>query len=60
MQEIQDYSETMMRAALRALPDGEAEFADIFDGDGVIAPGEIDDETFTVKLHHQARRRDHR
>jgi N-methylhydantoinase B len=50
MQEIQDYSETMMRAALRTLPDGEAEFADIFDGDGVIAPGEIDDETFTVKL----------
>ena len=50
MQEVQDYSETMMRAALRALPDGEAEFTDIFDGDGVIAPGEIDDETFTVKL----------
>ena len=37
MQEVQDYSETMMRAALRALPDGEAEFTDIFDGDGVIA-----------------------
>ena len=45
-----DYSETMMRAALRALPDGEAEFSDIFDGDGIIAPGETDDETFTVKL----------
>src|SRR5690349_5617195 len=50
MQEVQDYSETMMRAALRALPDGEAEFTDIFDGDGIIAPGETDDETFTVKL----------
>ena len=50
MQEVQDYSETMMRAALRALPDGEAEFSDVFDGDGVIAPGEVDDETFTVKL----------
>ena len=50
MQEILDYSETMMRAALRALPDGEAEFSDIFDGDGVIAPGETEDETFTVKL----------
>ena len=35
---------------LRALPDGEAEFTDIFDGDGVIAPGETEDETFTVKL----------
>ena len=50
MQEVLDYSETMMRAALRALPDGEAEFTDIFDGDGVIADGETDDETFTVKL----------
>ena len=61
MQEVLDYSETMMRAALRALPDGEAEFTDIFDGDGVIAPGETDDETFTVKLRdHQARRHDHR
>ena len=29
----------MMRAALRALPDGEAEFSDVFDGDGVIADG---------------------
>jgi N-methylhydantoinase B len=50
MQEVLDYSETMMRAALRALPDGEAEFTDIFDGDGVIAPGETDDETFAVRL----------
>src|SRR3954464_16026673 len=50
MQEVLDYSETMMRAALRALPDGEAEFNDIFDGDGVIAPGETEDETFAVKL----------
>ena len=61
MQEVLDYSETMMRAALRALPDGEAEFTDIFDGDGVIAPGETDDETFTRQAaHHQARRHDHR
>ncbi|HVC61120.1 MAG TPA: hydantoinase B/oxoprolinase family protein [Acetobacteraceae bacterium] len=50
MQEVLDYSETMMRAALRALPDGEAEFSDVFDGDGVIAEGETEDETFTVKL----------
>ena len=50
MQEVLDYSETMMRAALRALPDGEAEFTDIFDGDGVIADGETEDATFTVKL----------
>jgi N-methylhydantoinase B len=50
MQEIQDYSERMMRAALRALPDGTAEFTDIFDGDGIIEPGETTDETFTVRL----------
>ena len=50
MQEVLDYSETMMRAALSALPDGDAEFTDIFDGDGVIAQGASADETFTVKL----------
>jgi N-methylhydantoinase B len=50
MQEVQNYSERMMRAALRALPDGSAEFTDVFDGDGVIAPGESDDKTFVVKL----------
>jgi N-methylhydantoinase B len=50
MQEVLDYSETMMRSALLALPDGEAEFSDVFDGDGVIAPGETEDETFKVHL----------
>ncbi|HUB44555.1 MAG TPA: hydantoinase B/oxoprolinase family protein [Acetobacteraceae bacterium] len=50
MQEVLDYSESMMRAALRALPDGEAEFTDIFDGDGVISDGETEDATFIVKL----------
>src|SRR3984957_827040 len=30
MAEVQDYSETMMRAALRQLPDGEASFAGVF------------------------------
>ncbi|HEY8290539.1 MAG TPA: hydantoinase B/oxoprolinase family protein [Acetobacteraceae bacterium] len=50
MQEVLDYSETMMRAALRALPDGEAAFTDIFDGDGVLGSGETEDETFRVCL----------
>jgi N-methylhydantoinase B len=50
MQEVLDYSETMMRAALSALPDGTAEFTDIFDGDGVIGVGETTDATFQVKL----------
>jgi N-methylhydantoinase B len=50
MTEVLDYSEIMMRAALRALPDGEASFSDVFDGDGIVGPGETEDETFTVKL----------
>jgi N-methylhydantoinase B len=50
MQEVLDYSETMMRAALRALPDGQAEFTDIFDGDGVLGPNDTEDETFKVHI----------
>jgi N-methylhydantoinase B len=55
MDEVLDYSETMMRAALRLLPDGEASFADVFDGDGVIAPGAESDEPFTVRLRIRKR-----
>ena len=50
MNEVLDYSETMMRAALRLLSDGEASFEDVFDGDGVLAPGADADEPFTVRL----------
>jgi N-methylhydantoinase B len=50
MNEVLDYSETMMRTALRLLPDGEASFIDIFDGDGVLAQGAEADEPFTVRL----------
>ncbi|MBV9860698.1 MAG: hydantoinase B/oxoprolinase family protein [Alphaproteobacteria bacterium] len=50
MEEVLDYSETMMRAALRRLPDGEASFVDVFDGDGVLAAGASEDEPFTVRL----------
>ena len=50
MDEVLDYSERMMRAALRRLPDGEASFEDVFDGDGVIEPGAEVDKPFTVKL----------
>jgi N-methylhydantoinase B len=50
MDEVLNYSETMMRAALAALPDGEASFEDILDGDGVLAPGATEDETFRIKL----------
>lgn len=50
MDEVLDYSERMMRAALARLPDGEASFVDVFDGDGVLAPGMDEDEPFTVRL----------
>jgi N-methylhydantoinase B len=50
MGKVLDYSETMMRAALRRLPDGEASFADVFDGDGVLMPGAEADKPFTVRL----------
>ncbi|MEI7711047.1 MAG: hydantoinase B/oxoprolinase family protein [Rhodospirillales bacterium] len=50
LREVLDYSETMMRAALSALPDGEAVFEDIFDGDGILGPGATVDETFQVRL----------
>src|SRR5262252_8741592 len=56
MNEVLDYSETMMRAALRLLPDGEASFVDIFDGDGVLAAGAEADEPFTVRLTVRKRR----
>ena len=50
MQDVQDYSETMMRIAFRNLPDGEASFTDTIDGDGILAPGTKIDETFNVSL----------
>lgn len=55
MDEVLDYSERMMRGALRALPDGEAEFTDLFDGDGVLAPGAEEDEPFRVRLRVEKR-----
>ena len=50
MDEVLEYSERMMRAALSRLPDGEASFEDLFDGDGVVAPGAERDEPFIVRL----------
>jgi N-methylhydantoinase B len=49
MDAVLDYSETMMRAALRRIPDGDATFEEVLDGDGVIAPGATEDETFTIR-----------
>ena len=50
MQEVMDYSETMMRGLLRELPDGEGSFEDFCDGDGILAPGANRDETFSIRL----------
>lgn len=50
MDAILDYSEVMMRAALRGIPDGTARFVDTIDGDGIVEPGEARDQTFKVAL----------
>lgn len=50
MDVILDYSEAMMRQALQALPDGDAGFEDIIDGDGVPEPGEAEDAPFRLQL----------
>jgi len=50
MQEVMDYSETMMRLLLRDMPDGEAVFEDFCDGDGIIEDGADEDEIIPVRL----------
>jgi N-methylhydantoinase B len=50
MQEVMDYSERMMRAALRALPDGTAAFEDFCDGDGIVEEGEKEDAIFRIRM----------
>lgn len=51
MDEVMDYSEIMMRKFLAELPDGEGRFEDFCDGDGILEPGEDEDETFTIRMH---------
>ena len=48
MQGVQDYSERMIRAQLELLDDGEFFFDDFCDGDGIIGPGQSDDEPIHV------------
>jgi N-methylhydantoinase B len=50
MQQVMDYSERMMRAALAALPDGTATFEDFCDGDGIVEEGEKEDAIFTIRM----------
>jgi len=50
MSEVMDYSDTMMRALLREMPDGEGRFEDFCDGDGILEAGADADETFTIRM----------
>jgi N-methylhydantoinase B len=50
MQEVMDYSERMMRAALAALPDGTRAFEDFCDGDGILEDGEKEDAIFRIRM----------
>ena len=50
MQGVQDYSERMIRTQLERLEDGEFVFEDFCDGDGILAPGQMEDEPIYVKL----------
>ncbi len=50
MGEVMDYSDTMMRALLRKLPDGGGSFEDFLDGDGILEDGATEDDTFTIRM----------
>ena len=50
MERILDYSEAMMRDALRRTPDGVSTFVDTIDGDGIVERGETEDAVFRVKV----------
>ncbi|MDP6707352.1 MAG: hydantoinase B/oxoprolinase family protein, partial [Alphaproteobacteria bacterium] len=54
MAEVMDYSETMMRKALAALPDGEAYFEDMLDGDGILDEGG-EDASFWIRMKVEKR-----
>ncbi len=49
MAQVMDYSEAMMRKALAALPDGEARFEDMLDGDGILDEGG-EDASFWIRM----------
>lgn len=50
MAEVLDYSERLMRSALRDLPDGEGYFEDFCDGDGIADDAEGNDAPFWVRM----------
>jgi N-methylhydantoinase B len=50
MAEVMDYSERLMRAMLRDLPDGEGTFEDFCDGDGIADGVEGNDARFAIRM----------
>jgi N-methylhydantoinase B len=50
MREVLDYSERLMRAALRDLPDGEGSFEDFCDGDGIADDAAGNDARFRIRV----------
>ncbi|HEY7551491.1 MAG TPA: hydantoinase B/oxoprolinase family protein [Hyphomicrobiaceae bacterium] len=50
MAEVMDYSERLMRSTLADLPDGEGEFADFCDGDGIPDDADGNDAPFWIRM----------
>ena len=50
MAQVMDYSDRLMRATLRALPDGVGVFEDICDGDGIADDSAGNDAPFRIRL----------
>jgi N-methylhydantoinase B len=50
MAQVMDYSERLMRAMLRDLPDGEGTFADFCDGDGIADDAFGNDAPFWIRM----------
>ena len=50
MAQVLDYSERLMRAALRDLPDGDGTFEDFCDGDGIADNERGEDARFRIRL----------
>ena len=50
MAQVMDYSERLMRAALKDLPDGEGVFEDFCDGDGIADDAFGNDAPFRIRL----------
>jgi N-methylhydantoinase B len=53
MAQVMDYSERLMRTALMDLPDGEGEFEDFCDGDGIADDASGTDARFRIRLSVQ-------